>query len=93
MTNGTVIIELPRVLGDMIGLRHIEGQGPTLAAVLTSAFEKYPGLRPHFFDEAGELRRHIRFVKNEAFWHADGPLDMPLVPGDRVMVINSVSGG
>ena len=92
MTDG-ITIELPRVLGDMVGIRKIAGNGKTLGSVLTVAIEAHPGLRPHFFDEAGKLRKHIRFVINDAFCHSKTPLDVAVAPGDQVMVINSVSGG
>ncbi len=92
MTPEPVIVELPRVLANLVGVAEITGTGNTLGEVLADIAARQPGLNRHFFDEAGQVRRHIRFLKNEAFWRAE-PLTMPLAPGDRVTVINSVSGG
>lgn len=89
----TVTVELPRVLANLTGVLETTGSGATLGDVLQDIVTREPGLKTHFFDEAGNVRRHIRFIKNEEFWRASDPLTMPLQPGDRVTVINSVSGG
>lgn len=92
MTSAPIVLALPRVLTSLVGFDQVVGEGATLGALLSAVMEKYPALRPHFYDDAGAIRRHIRFIKNDEFWRAD-PLTMPLTPGDRVTVINSVSGG
>jgi sulfur-carrier protein len=76
-----------------------EGQGRFAleAATLDQALERllttYPRLRVHLYDEQGRLRRHILLFYNDTnFKDLDGQ-DFPLRSGDRLSVIQAVSGG
>ena len=89
-----VTVQLPRVLAQVTGgARHFEVPAGTLRQVLDGLIEQQPGLGYHLFDEAGVMRRHILCFCNEEYRRGRDGLDVPVRAGDRVTILNSVSGG
>lgn len=89
-----VTIELPSLLRNVL-----DGQ-PTLsveAATLSEAFDAirstHPQLAVHLFDEGGGLRQHVLCFHNDenTRWLDDHAVD--LAEGDRLTIIQAVSGG
>jgi sulfur carrier protein ThiS len=65
----------------------------TLAYVLDTAFAIAPALRGYVLDEQGAVRKHVAvFVNGELIPRRDD-LSRPLVAGDRVHVIQALTGG
>jgi molybdopterin synthase sulfur carrier subunit len=65
----------------------------TLAEALQRLVQTYPLLRVHLYDEAERLRPHVLIFFNEESIAWLERLDMPLQPGDRIQVLQAVSGG
>ncbi len=67
--------------------------GNTVAEVLDALIAKYPDLKPHLFDDKGQLRRFVNvFLEDEDVRHLDGP--KTVVPANSTLsIIPSVSGG
>jgi len=87
-------LELPGMIAALLGgRRRIEVEGATLQAALADAFAREPRLRVHVLQESGRLREHVLcFVNGEnARWHPDE--DLPLEDGDRITIVQAVSGG
>lgn len=65
----------------------------TLQEALDSLFSKYPLLKHHVFTEADEVRQHVLicYNKDNIAWLES--LDIPLHEGDKVFVMQLVSGG
>ena len=88
---------LPAVLTVALGLEHIEVEATTLAGALEAAFSACPGLRPLLLDEAGAFREHVLCLLETAGetlntrWMPD--LGRQLCAGDRIVVMQAVSGG
>lgn len=65
----------------------------TLDGVLRQMLVDYPCLRVHLYDEAGRLRPHVHIFYNDKTIARLARLDTPLLPGDRLAVVQAVSGG
>lgn len=71
-------------------------RAPLEAATAAQARERmvttYPLLKAHVFDEQGRLREHVFLALNGRRLR-DADLDTPLSDGDRIDVVQAVSGG
>lgn len=71
----------------------IEADGPTLAAVLETAFDAYPRLRGYILDDQGRVRRHVAvFVDGQMLDRADA-LAAPMTTTSDVHILQALSGG
>lgn len=90
----SVTLQLPSLLANLVGsARCLELEAASVREAVEEVLRRHPGLRVHFFDESGELRRFVLcFVNGENSAWYDG-LETPLETGDEVTVLQSVSGG
>ena len=65
----------------------------TLDEGLRRLFETYPLLRVHLYDEAERLRKHVLIFFNEESVARLDRLDVPVRTGDRLTILQAVSGG
>ena len=65
----------------------------TLAAVLDKAFAAAPALRGYVLDEQGAVRKHVAVFVNGEMIASRRELGQPLGSGDRIMVIQALTGG
>ena len=90
----TVTVEITRLLAGVAGTeRRRQVEADTAADALDALCGAVPALQVHVFDDAGQVRPHVNvFVRGEI---AKGPgsLDVVLVDGDEVAVVQAVSGG
>lgn len=85
-------VTLPGLIADSVGWRHLTIDADTVADALM-ALRKHPQVGPLVFDDAGRVRQHVLVFHNDtATKHMDS-LDVPLKPGDRIAVVQAVSGG
>lgn len=90
----TVEVELPGLLRDTLGGREpLAATGTTLAEALDDLFRRHPLLRIHLYEEGGGLRRHVLLFHNDENVGARPAAGIALRPGDRVTVLQAVSGG
>jgi hypothetical protein len=69
-------------------------QGPAYPAESGSRLlEEHPLLRPHLYDESMHLRKHVLIVHNDDNLATIGDRNVELKPGDRLLVLQAVSGG
>ncbi|PWH18989.1 MAG: molybdopterin synthase sulfur carrier subunit [Anaerolineae bacterium] len=67
--------------------------GETVGQVLDSLVQQYPALRPHIFNENGELRPFVNlFIGEENINDLQGTTT-PVKDGDRILLIPSIAGG
>lgn len=105
----SVTVSLPSLLESVTGgVRELTVSGGSLREVFEDLLEREPRLRPHLFNEAGALRRHVLCFHNgtNTRWlggaggeegnstedRRDG-WDTPVVEGDTVLFMQAVSGG
>ena len=67
--------------------------GATLGEALDVLRSGHPALRVHLFDERGRTRPHVLIFHNEENVAWLDSLEVPLRPGDRIHVLQAVSGG
>jgi molybdopterin synthase sulfur carrier subunit len=89
-----VRIELPTVLAQVVGgERVLDANGDTLAAALADAYTRWPALEVHLVDETGMLREHVLCFLNDENTRWAESFDRPLSDGDRITILQAVSGG
>ncbi len=105
----SVTVSLPSLLEPVTGgVRELAVSGGSLREIFDDLLEREPRLRPHLFNEAGELRRHVlcfhngtntRWLGSSGGENAgsrgggrDG-WDTPVAEGDTVLFMQAVSGG
>lgn len=64
-----------------------------LRAVLDAAFTAAPELGHYVLDDQGHIRKHVAVFINQTMWLDRQDLTQPLHDGDRVLVIQALTGG
>lgn len=85
---------VPGLLADCTGGRaKFPLEADTLREALDCLFSDYPLLKRHVYNENGEVRKHVLlcYNKDNIDWLVD--LDIPLRSGDKLFVMQLVSGG
>lgn len=87
-------VTVPTLLADCTGgRRHFPLTAGTLTEALQRLLDEYPRLRPHLYDEARQLRRHVLIFYNDDNLATITDRSLPLKSGDRLLVLQAVSGG
>jgi molybdopterin converting factor small subunit len=81
---------IPTPLRSYTGLREVEADGRSLAAVLADLDRRFPGIRFRMIDEQDRMRPHVRFFVNGEAVHE---LSRPLGAGDELAIVQALSGG
>ena len=90
----TIEVTIPALLAECTGgQRRFPLEAETLAGALRRLLEEHPRLRPHLYDEAMRLRKHLLLFYNDDNLAAVVDRNAPLRPGDRLLVLQAVSGG
>jgi molybdopterin converting factor small subunit len=87
-------IRIPTPLRSYVnGQSEVPVQGQSVAQALDSLTAQHPSLRPHLFNDSGELRAFVNlFLREENIKELQG-LETPLAENDRLMLIPSIAGG
>ncbi len=87
-------VSIPSLLEDCTGgRRRFSLDAATLDEALVRLNTTYPLLRHHLYDEAEQLRQHVLLFFNDQNVARLERLDLPLRSGDRLAVLQNVSGG
>jgi sulfur-carrier protein len=71
----------------------VQGSGDTLAEMIETLEQEYPGMKERLCDETGELRRFVNvYVNGEDVRFQDG-LRTRLTGNDEVSIVPAVAGG
>lgn len=88
------ILKIPTPLRSYTGGRaEVTVNGGTVASALSSLIEQHPALKPHLFNEQGELRAFVNLFLGEHNVKDLQGLDTPLSENDRLILIPSIAGG
>lgn len=75
------------------GQSEVTVNGSNIFEVLADLTRQYPAIKPHLFNEAGELRPFVNlFVGEHNIKDLQG-VNTPVKDGERVMLIPSIAGG
>lgn len=87
-------VQIPALLQDCVGnTRQLAIDADRLDAAIARIREDFPLLRPHVWDDAGNLRQHVLIFYNDTAIRWLDRLDVPLNEGDRVTIVQAISGG
>jgi sulfur-carrier protein len=66
---------------------------PNLRIALDEALRAAPPLRSYVLDEQGAVRKHVAIFVNAQMIASRTQLDLPLADGDKVLVVQALTGG
>ena len=90
----TVTVKVPTILRTHTeGASVVEGDPGTLAELLETLEERYPGLTRRLRAEGGGLSRFVNVYVNDEDARLLGALEAPVADGDTVSLIPAVAGG
>lgn len=70
-----------------------EVAGATVRDVIAELDRRHPGLASYLVDETGRLRRHVNvFIGEEPIADREH-LGDPVAPGDKIFILQALSGG
>lgn len=91
---GRVTLEVPRILRESVdGRASLELDADRLDAAREAIRRQWPKLATHLFTDAGELRPHVLLLHNDRLTRRDAAGREPLADGDRLEIVQAVSGG
>ncbi|MBT8486602.1 MAG: hypothetical protein HKO59_04165 [Phycisphaerales bacterium] len=89
-----VDVELPSVLTGLLGVpRVVPVEASCLADALRELSELHPTIDVHLFDETGGFREHVLCFHNDTNTRWLDGTDVALADGDRITIMQAVSGG
>jgi sulfur-carrier protein len=89
-----ITVQIPTALR-----RHTEGvssvscAATSLAELFSVLDDKFPELKPHLRDEAGQVRRFLNIYVNEEDIRFLGGASYAFKDGDEVLLVPSIAGG
>ncbi|GMV94528.1 MAG: hypothetical protein AMXMBFR82_43060 [Candidatus Hydrogenedentota bacterium] len=94
METVTTQVSIPMLLGNSTGgANEVTVRGATLQECLDDLVRTYPMLGSHLFECDGGLRRHVLILYNDQNTRWFDTLDFPIHTGDRITILQAVSGG
>ena len=89
-----ITVEIPTALRRLTaGVPRITCAASNLGELFSTLDEKFPDLKPHLRDEAGEVRRFLNVYVNEEDIRFLGGAGYAFQDGDEVLLVPSVAGG
>lgn len=87
-------VSVPMLISDCTGgSSRFTLEADTLEGALERLVSVYPLLKVHLYTEQGAIRKHVLIYYNEDNIEWLERKDIPLKPGDRLRVLQAVSGG
>lgn len=87
-------VSVPALLADCTGGKaRFPLSADTLQEALDRLFSHYPLLKRHVFSEQGDVRQHVLICYNNDNIAWLESMDIPLQQGDKVFIMQLVSGG
>ena len=75
------------------GQRDVNVSGSNISDALTDLTAQYPALKPHLFNDGGELRPFVNlFVGENNIKDLQG-IHTPINDGEKILLIPSIAGG
>jgi sulfur-carrier protein len=75
------------------GIACVDCSVKTLDELLSTLDQKFPALKPHLRDEAGQVRRFLNVYVNEEDIRFLGGNTYAFQDGDEVLLVPSIAGG
>jgi adenylyltransferase/sulfurtransferase len=75
------------------GKSEVTVAGSKISEALVDLTAQFPAIKPHLFNEGGELRPFVNLFVGESNIKDLQGVDTPIKDGDRIMLIPSIAGG
>ena len=90
----SVEVRVPTVLRKHTrGERVVEVDGSTIAGLIESLDQRFPGMKGELLGEDGQIRQFVNIYLNDEDIRYLERLDTQLSDGDRVAILPAVAGG
>ena len=87
-------VRIPTPLRKLTGeLEVVEAAGPTIAEVLHSLEQAFPGLNERICDENGNVRRFVNVFVNDEDIRFLEEAATPVKPTDEISIVPAIAGG
>ncbi len=89
-----ITVHIPTALRRLTaGIGNLSCSASNLGELFSVLDEKFPDLKPHLRDEAGEIRRFLNVYVNEEDIRFLGGTSYAFQDGDDVLLVPSIAGG
>jgi molybdopterin synthase sulfur carrier subunit len=75
------------------GQSNVTVKGANISEALTDLTAQYPALKPHLFNDGGDLRAFVNLFIGESNIKDLQGIDTPIKEEDKIMLIPSIAGG
>ena len=75
------------------GQSDVNVSGSNISEVLTDLTNQYPTIKPHIFNDGGELRPFVNLYVGEHNIRDLQGVETPIKDGDKLILIPSIAGG
>lgn len=90
----SITVQIPTALRRLTsGIGNLNCSATNLGELFNVLDEKFPELKPHLRDEAGEIRRFLNVYVNEEDIRFLGGPTYAFQDGDEVLLVPSIAGG
>jgi len=90
----SITVQIPTALRRLTaGVSNLNCSAANLGELFSVLDEKFPELKPHLRDEAGEIRRFLNVYVNEEDIRFLGGTSYAFQDGDEVLLVPSIAGG
>ncbi len=94
VAQSTLSVAIPSLLVNATnGAREVQVAGATLNECLEDLFRQFPVMRGHLFENDGQLRKHVLILYRDESTRWLKSLDIPVEAGERITILQAVSGG
>lgn len=90
----SITVQIPTALRRLTdGVGKVDCAAANLGELFTVLDQKFPQLKPHLRDEAGEIRRFLNVYVNEEDIRFLGGTGYTFQDGDEILLVPSIAGG
>jgi sulfur-carrier protein len=90
----TIKVQIPSALRrHTSGVGQLECAAANLGELFSTLDDKFPDLKPHLRDEAGQVRRFLNVYVNEEDIRFLGGDSYAFQDGDEILLVPSIAGG
>ena len=90
----SITVQIPSALRRLTaGAANLSCSATNLGELFSLLDEKFPDLKPHLRDEAGEIRRFLNVYVNEEDIRFLGGPTYTFQDGDEILLVPSIAGG
>jgi len=87
-------VTVPGLLADSVGgKRKFSIDAKTIGQAIETLRREHPLLKVHIYDDADQIRQHVLVYYNDESIKWIDDLKRPVKSGDRIAIIQAVSGG